>query len=254
MQINLILNFIWNSICSVKNIIHQVLRTFYLSINKLPILFSLAIIVVSAGLVFMVGLFIFFIVLYPGFIGTPLLFMEAPSLLAAACAGSWVGLFRFSWIASTLLYNPDNLLMTYLGTLYFYGVHYPQLVIFNFLLVSYNVYFFKYLKDLVYARLTGAERLNLSKDTKETLVGFIVVGILIIIIVCPPALGIGLSTSMDPYFESCSTYEQVHPSIALFICVGIVFSIAVLIKSIDLVILHKHEAGSLRKSYAKKKT
>jgi hypothetical protein len=175
---------------------------YYVVIARRPMYLSIAFLCFSAGVVVCISVIVW-CVIYSALVGFPLAILKSPGVyefVTHTVKGS-IDLYRVAWLAAAAQYGPGPVPMLYL---YWYALAltawvYPNIVVFNILIVWYTVLFYQCFALMLKGLITQKPKINLRElKPRHTFLGMIMLMLgLIFFVWCPPMLGFGVPAHFE---------------------------------------------------------
>lgn len=191
---------------SISKPIIGMLKNFYTVLLNYPRLLSIPLFIIIVGL-FVYFSIVLWCVLFSTFLGAPFLILKASSIydFTTYTIASWMELYRVAWLASAAEYAANNnvvgkipIYILYFNTLKYSTLFYPNIAIFNLLLVLYMVLFGHccgvILHGLIMQKPTIEFKINVWHVVFRMIVQIIV---LIVFVLCPPVFGPGVPANFE---------------------------------------------------------
>jgi hypothetical protein len=131
--------------------------------------------------------------------GAPSVALSMPRLdFTVYTIDAWIGLYRVAWLAAAAEYGPPGPVpasFLYWNTFKYTSLYFPQLVVFNILLIWYMVLFGQCFSVMLKALLAQKSTIKIKLNAWQTRLWVLILTLVLILCVwCPPLLGFGVST------------------------------------------------------------
>lgn len=189
---------------SSKSIIF-VLENCYTLVFNYPRFQGILILAIAAGL-FAIFSVVLWCVLFSAFLGAPLFILKATSIydFTVYSITSWIELYRIAWLASAAEYGfshdfgPIPVYILYFNTLKYSALYYPNIVVFNLLLVLYIVWFGHYFGVMLHGLIMQTPTVEFKINPRHIAFRMLVLIILLVVFVwCPPVFGPGVPANFE---------------------------------------------------------
>lgn len=171
--------------------------TFLLSYSKLQGIIILA----TAGGVLTLSSIVLWCIIYSVFIGHPWTFLEAASTynFSVYTILKWVELYRLAWLVSAADYasnhsfGPTPAYILYFNTLKYSSLYFPNVALFNLLLIVYMVLFGHCFGVMLHGLIMQKQTVSFKINWKHVAFRMLIVLIILVIFVwCPPVFTPGV--------------------------------------------------------------
>lgn len=189
---------------TIQNQKHM-LQEFYIFLRALPRIQGISLLC-SITILFICCWIVLWCIIFSAFLGAPLQIFKSISVydFTAYTLHSWIELYRIAWLASAAEYGfahdfgPIPAYILYLNTLKYSALYYPNIVVYNLLLVLYTVRFSHCFGVMLYGLIMQKPKVSFKISAWTIIFRMLVVLTLLVLFVwCPPVFGFGVPANFE---------------------------------------------------------
>jgi len=177
------------------------LEWYYMVIARRPMYLSIALLCFSAGVMALISIVVWCII-YACCLGAPSVALSMPIFdFTVYTIDAWIGLYRVAWLVAAAEYGPPGPVpasFLYWNTFKYTSLYFPQIVVFNILLIWYMVLFGQCFIIMLKALLVQKSTIQIKINAWHTRLWMLILTLVLILCVwCPPLLGFGVPTDYE---------------------------------------------------------